>query len=144
MLQQQQQQQQQQQEQSFSLPRFLKSKSSQPLLQLDDDCTVVEPCQLCDAQLRNDVPQCKATGRVERWKCEGEQQQQQQSEQGQDEGGVDETEMTGSTTATMGSGIIFMYRSCKRTKADDEFLMVSEYVFEYGTVLYLYSAKTNH
>lgn len=40
----------------------------------DAGCEVVEECQLCDAAGRADIPQCAKTGRVERWRCNGEQE----------------------------------------------------------------------
>ena len=39
------------------------------------DCEVVEECQLCDAAGKADIPQCAKTGRVERWRCNGEQEE---------------------------------------------------------------------
>lgn len=86
-------------------PRFL--------MEQGDDCVVVDECQLCDAASRAEIPQCAATGRVVRWRCDGAIQE---------EGGT-----VAAGTGTVGT--IFMNRSCKRTKEDDEFLMVRFQVF---------------
>ena len=48
-------------------PRFLMDQG--------DDCVVVSECQLCDAAGRAEIPQCASTGRIERWKCDGEQEE---------------------------------------------------------------------
>lgn len=49
--------------------RFLRDKTE------GTDCEVVEECQLCDASSRAEIPQCAKTGRVERWRCNGEQEE---------------------------------------------------------------------
>ena len=60
---------------SFNTPypfhaRFLRDKKAG-----DADCEVVEECELCDAAGRAGIPQCAITGRVERLRCEGEQEE---------------------------------------------------------------------
>ena len=72
------------------------------------DCRVVDECSLCDAVSRKEVPECSPTGRIERLICKAPKD------------GDDEEE--GSSSGVFASQS--MYRSCLRTKADDEFLMV--------------------
>jgi hypothetical protein len=39
------------------------------LLEEDDNCKVIQECELCDAIARADVPECAKTGRIERLIC---------------------------------------------------------------------------
>uniref|UniRef100_A0A7S1YJ98 PSI domain-containing protein n=1 Tax=Grammatophora oceanica TaxID=210454 RepID=A0A7S1YJ98_9STRA len=86
---------------------------SRDLASDDGGCSIVSQCTMCTATQRRSEEECKSTGRIEIVDCKGEEDED-----------------------------VHRFRSCKRTQADEQFLMVRMEVicFFLGSLAFL-SAK---
>ncbi|CAB9512239.1 expressed unknown protein [Seminavis robusta] len=112
--------------------RWLASASS-----TEDGCVLAEECKLCDAALRSEITECRETGRVEIWKCSND------AEDSNNNNNDSTTTSTTTTTVSASVGVGPLYRSCLRTKSDEEFLMVRLQVIwvVLGTAAFVLSRK---
>ncbi|CAB9525604.1 expressed unknown protein [Seminavis robusta] len=111
--------------------RWLAASSSST----EDGCVLAEECKLCDAALRSEITECRETGRVEIWKCS--------NDAGLPTTTTIATTSTTTTSVSASVGVGPLYRSCLRTKSDEEFLMVRLQVIwvVLGTAAFVLSRK---